>query len=87
MIDEKIDITEANARIDVEAKKWKSGNREGFWGEFAENPSQISPLLQKFLVKFEQEKSKPGLVVDLGCGNSRSAIFLLTSVLGSIHSL
>lgn len=77
LVDEKIDKYEAVKRLEKESQKWLYEDRSSFWGDFTQSPSRISQQLENSLIKFQEEGIKPGIAVDLGCGNSSSTIYLL----------
>jgi SAM-dependent methyltransferase len=77
VVDEKIDIYEAQKRLKMEAENWSVGDSEEFWPFFTQSPSPPNEQLPRILNTFEKEEVKPGLAVDLGCGNSTSTLCLL----------
>lgn len=75
--EEQIDSKEAYQRIEKESQNWIRGNRNEFWSMFTQQPAPVHDLLVKTVAKFEEERVPPGVAVELGCGNSQSAIYLL----------
>jgi len=62
---------ELEERLDSEYKHWVPADRRDFWGKLAGGVDlQIPTYLWQFLRNFLREDVKPGVVVELGCGNS-----------------
>lgn len=79
IIEDKVSPQKANQLIEEEAKIWQKKDRKKFWAAFVnEQKFRIeSTLLSKAVYRHQREGKNPGVVVELGCGISPSAIFLM----------